>query len=142
MIAPPPAIGAYGNRKSAHQYDRPAPPGHPADALMPSGPRSFSVMESRPSPALPESVEPVTSLAEDLPELYRTILERVEQLERIGARREAASVRAAATRAYSEAWDESARRMLSNLLTRANRGLAGPERSRGWSLRRRSLPAR
>ena len=98
-------------------------------------------MESRPSP-VPETVESVPSLAEDLPELYRTILERVAELERVGARREGARVREAATRAYSEAWDEAARRNLTALLARADRALATDDRPRGWSLRRRSAPAR
>src|SRR5262249_6069521 len=105
-----PAGGAAGNRFVAVRYLRRTRPGHPADALVRSGTRSFSVMESRltASPA-PESAEPGPSLAEDLPELYRTILERVAELERIGARREAGRVRETATRIYSEAWHEAAR---------------------------------
>jgi hypothetical protein len=98
-------------------------------------------MESRPSPA--DSVpEPVATLAEDLPEIYRAILDRVADLERIGARPDAGRIRAAATRAYSDAWDESARRHLLGLLARAQRGLVISERPRGWSLRRRSVPVR
>ena len=99
-------------------------------------------MESRPSPAVTEPVEPVVSLAEDLPELYRAILERVADLERIGARREAGRIRAEATRAYSDAWDEAARRNLTSLMSRADRGLTQGTRPRGWLLRRRSAPAR
>ena len=82
------------------------------------------------------------TLAEDLPELYRAILDRVADLERIGARRDAGLIRANATRVYSDAWDERARRRLLTLLARANRGLAAPDRTRGWTLRRRSAPAR
>lgn len=82
------------------------------------------------------------TLAEDLPELYRAILDRVADLERIGARRDAGLIRANATRVYSNAWDEGARRRLLALLARANRGLVVPERTRGWTLRRRSAPAR
>ena len=99
-------------------------------------------MESQSSPVVPESVEPGPSIAEDLPELYRSILERVAELERIGARREAGRLRAAATRVYSEAWDEAARRELSNLLARADREIAAGERPRSWWLRWRSVPAR
>ena len=99
-------------------------------------------MESRLSASVPVLSEPAATLAEDLPELYRAILDRVADLERIGARRDAGRIRAAATRAYSAAWDESARRHLSGLLSRAERGLAVPERSRGWTLRRRSAPVR
>jgi hypothetical protein len=99
-------------------------------------------MESRPSPAVPELVEPIATLAEDLPEIYRAILDRVADLERIGARRDAGRIREAATRAYSDAWDESARRNLLGLLARARRGLIASDRPRGWTLRRRSVPAR
>jgi hypothetical protein len=99
-------------------------------------------MESQASPVVPESVELGPSIAEDLPELYRTILERVAELERMGARREGGRLRTAATRVYSEAWDESARRELSHLLARADREIAAGERPRSWWLRRRSLPAR
>ena len=47
------------------------------------------------------------SPAEELPALYRAILDRVAELERDGARAEAARVRAAATRIYSRAWDDA-----------------------------------
>jgi hypothetical protein len=100
-------------------------------------------MESRlPSPPAPDTVEPGPSLAEDLPELYRTILERVAELERIGARREGGRVREAATKVYSEAWHEAARRDLTQILARADRGIASSDRPRSWWLRRRSAPAR
>ena len=90
---------------------------------------------------MPESVEPGPSIAEDLPELYRAILERVAELERIGARREGGRVREDATRIYSEAWDETARRELSALLVRADREISAGERPRSW-WRWRSVPAR
>ena len=103
---------------------------------------SSIVMESRPAPPGPVPVEPSAALAEDLPELYRAILDRVAELERIGARRDAGRIRAAATRCYSDAWNESARRELLRLLARAHRGLAVPEHPRGFSLRRRPATAR
>ena len=113
------------------------------DALLRTGARSFSVMESRSSQSpAPDAAEAGPSLAEDLPELYRTILERVAELERIGARREAGRVREIATRIYSEAWHEAARRELTQLLARADRGIAAGERPRSWWLRWRSVPAR
>jgi hypothetical protein len=99
-------------------------------------------MDSRPAPAVSEPVETATSLAEDLPELYRTILARVAELERVGARREGGRLRADATRAYSEAWDESARRDLVSLLARADRVLAVEERPRNRRPRWWSAPAR
>ncbi len=98
-------------------------------------------MESRP-PADPAPAESVATLAEDLPEIYRAILDRVADLERVGARREAGQIRAAATQAYSDAWDESARRQLVGLLARAQQGLVVTKRTRGWSLRRRSIAVR
>ncbi|MDH4141946.1 MAG: hypothetical protein OEV61_04985 [Chloroflexota bacterium] len=64
-------------------------------------------------------MEPI-SPAEELPGLYRAILDRVATLEAAGERDEAARVRAAATRAYSRAWDERARRELEALLKRAS----------------------
>jgi len=101
------------------------------------------VMESAPTVPIPASAaEPAATVAEDLPELYREILDRVAALERIGLRVEAARIRADATRAYSDAWDEAARRVLAALLIRADRAVAPPDRHRGWSFRRRSAVAR
>ena len=71
------------------------------------------------------------SIAHDLPELYRAVLERVALLERQGARREAALVRTSAIAAYSLRWDETARRRLTALRGRADRVLAGADRARG-----------
>jgi hypothetical protein len=56
------------------------------------------------------------STAEELPALYRAILDRVAELESTGARAEAARLRASATRHYSRAWDARARRDLEALL--------------------------
>jgi hypothetical protein len=102
-------------------------------------------MESRPLPVpdpTSETSETTASLAEDLPELYRTILDRVADLELAGARLDAGRIRASATRAYSNAWDAAALRELTNLLSRADRQLARPTHQRTWSLRRRTVAAR
>jgi hypothetical protein len=100
-------------------------------------------MESRPTlPDQPSVPESSASVAEDLPELYRDILDRVADLERMGARNEAARIRIDATRAYSNRWDEGARRVLTALIARADRTAAAPPRMRHWSLRRRSVFAR
>lgn len=64
------------------------------------------------------------SRAEDLPTLYRAILDRVALLESAGDRGEAARVRRQATAAYSRAWDDRARRELEALLRRAERPTA------------------
>jgi len=61
------------------------------------------------------------SPAEDLPTLYRAILDRVALLEAAGERAEAARVRSQATTTYSRAWDARARRELEALLRRAER---------------------
>lgn len=60
------------------------------------------------------------SAAEDLPALYRAVLDRVGQLESSGKRELANQIRAHATRIYSRAWDERARRELVSLLRRSS----------------------
>lgn len=86
--------------------------------------------------------EPAASLAEDLPALYRAILDRIALLEQAGERTEAGRIRVDATEAYSVAWNRSARTRLTNLLNRAERILDGPPRTRGWTFRRRLARAR
>jgi hypothetical protein len=78
------------------------------------------------------------SLAEELPALYRAILDRVAELEADGHRVEAARVRSDATRIYSRAWDQRARRRLEALLQR-NAAPQPGERlgGRGYRLRGR-----
>ena len=75
-------------------------------------------------------METQQSVAEELPALYRAILDGVAQLEMRGQRREALLVRAEATRVYSSAWDELARRRLASLCRRIQRVVAGKERPR------------
>lgn len=83
-------------------------------------------------------VDPHTP-AEELPALYRAILDRVAQLEASGERVEAGRVRRNATTAYSRAWDERARRELLGLLREAGRPTAAERRlGRGA---RRMVPA-
>lgn len=59
--------------------------------------------------------------AEELPALYRAILDHVATLEAAGERAEGLRVRNAAVKAYSRAWDERARRQLMGLLQRTER---------------------
>ena len=61
------------------------------------------------------------SPAEELPALYRAILDRVAVLEAAGERAQAAQLRTDAREAYSRAWDERARRRLETLLRRSER---------------------
>jgi hypothetical protein len=75
------------------------------------------------------------SAAEELPALYRAILDRVARMEASGQRVAAARLRSDATRAYSRAWDEKARRRLQQLLERVERPAAAART--GDSARRR-----
>ncbi len=75
-------------------------------------------------------MESHSSPAEQLPALYRAILDGVAHLESIGQRREAALVRAQATMIYSTSWDESGRRRLQQLERRIDRVVTGRERAR------------
>jgi len=103
-----------------------------------------TVMETRtlPASAVPDAGAAAVSPAEELPGLYREILERVERLEALGARAEAGQIRQAATDAYSRAWDASGRKALLSLRARADRAIHGEPSPRSWALRRRSAPAR
>lgn len=79
-----------------------------------------------------------TSPAQELPALYRAILDRVAELEAAGERAMAGRVRREATTAYSRAWDERARRRLLTLLRDAERP-TNAERRLGRGARR-TLP--
>jgi hypothetical protein len=81
------------------------------------------------------------SPAEDLPALYRAILDRVAELEVAGERARAARLRTDATDAYSRAWDARARRRLEALLRRSDRD-ADAERHRGRARRPVATPRR
>jgi hypothetical protein len=56
------------------------------------------------------------SAAEDLPALYRAILDRIAVIDASGQRSVGYRIRAEATRIYSRAWDDRARRGLQALL--------------------------
>lgn len=73
-----------------------------------------------------------TSAAEELPALYRALLDRVAAIEAEGRRAAAYHLRSQATRIYSKSWDDRARRALQNLLRRnADARLGQPERGHG-----------
>ncbi len=73
-----------------------------------------------------------TSAAEELPALYRALLDRVAQIEAEGQRAAAYRIRSEATRIYSRSWDDRARRALQDLLSRTVDAPAGqPERGHG-----------
>jgi hypothetical protein len=64
-------------------------------------------------------------VAEILPGLYRAVLDAVGELERLGARREAARIREDAIRTYSGAWNEAAAHRLRRLQARVLRVKGG-----------------
>ena len=59
-----------------------------------------------------------SNVAEELPTLYRAVLDRVAELEAAGDRTWARQVRTEAIRIYSRAWNDRAQRRLANLLRR------------------------
>lgn len=80
------------------------------------------------------------SAAEELPGLYRAVLDRVGELEASGRRDLANAVRAEATRIYSRAWDDQARKGLLALLRRNSDALLNRD-TPVRSFRRRILRA-
>lgn len=60
-------------------------------------------------------------VSERLPRLYRAVLDAVADLEARGRRRDATTIRAEATAAYSKAWNIAAERRLTSLHLRAAR---------------------
>lgn len=71
------------------------------------------------------SMKSTFSAEEDLPAVYRDILDGVAVLEHAGLRIEAARIRVAATRAYSAAWDESSMRRLEQLSRKCRSEIVG-----------------
>ncbi len=60
----------------------------------------------------------------DMPELYRTVLDTVFRLERIGEREAALVIRRRAVNTYSTRWDDGGRRELTRINRDAMRRLA------------------
>ena len=81
------------------------------------------------------------SPAEELPALYRAVLDGVAELERLGQRAQAGRTRAEAVRAYSRSWDVAGRRRLEAILRRTQRAVAETERSDGRPVGRRVTSA-
>lgn len=79
------------------------------------------------------------SAAEELPALYRALLDRIAQIDAAGQRSVGYRIRMEATRIYSRAWDDRARRGLEELLRQAaDKGTVRREPVRGAP--RRSAP--
>jgi hypothetical protein len=81
-----------------------------------------------------------STLAEELPALYRAILDAVARLDANGERQRGARVRRDATAAYSRAWDERARRRLTALLRDASRPVVADKRRHALDRRTSSRP--
>jgi hypothetical protein len=80
------------------------------------------------------------SASEELPALYRAVLDRIAEIAASGRRPLANDIRVEAIRIYSRAWDERARRDLEALLRRHT--LESVEsRESGRGLRRRPVRA-
>jgi hypothetical protein len=77
--------------------------------------------------------------AEELPALYRAILDRISLIDAAGHRSLAYRIRSDATRIYSRAWDERARRGLESLL-RETADKTTPARPHVRGTVRRSAP--
>ena len=69
------------------------------------------------------------SAAEELPALYRAILDRIALIDAAGHRAVAYRIRAEATRIYSRAWDDRARKALTDLLRQSADKASLPRRT-------------
>jgi hypothetical protein len=78
------------------------------------------------------------SASEELPDLYRAVLDRVAELEASRKRDQANRVRADAIHIYSRAWDDRARRELLALLRRSGASDQGLPAT-GRDIRRRTI---
>lgn len=83
-----------------------------------------------------------SSPAVELPGLYRSVLDGIARLERVGERRTAARIRRDAIAAYSGRWDDPGRRRMQRLVHDCERLLrAHPNADRLATLYASSEPA-
>ena len=80
-------------------------------------------------PIVPANGAPFTDgvfASEQVPQLFRAILDLVAELEHQGGRREAERLRRDAIAAYSAGWDEGSRRRLEGIVETLERRLSHP----------------
>jgi hypothetical protein len=80
-------------------------------------------------------MDPQPNVADSLPQVYRRVLDAATRLVELGARRDAARLRAAAISAYARTWDGRTHRRLEDLLARAESQVAELEAERRRRLR-------
>jgi len=74
-----------------------------------------------------------TIASDEVPQIYRLILELVGDLERTGARGEAGRAREQAITIYSRGWDESSRRRLGQIADNLQRRVARSSPRGRWT---------
>jgi hypothetical protein len=74
-----------------------------------------------------------TIASDEVPQIYRLILELVGELERIGARGEATRARQQAITIYSRGWNESSRRRLGRIADDLQRRVARTSHRGRWT---------
>ncbi len=72
--------------------------------------------------------------SEEMPSLYRAVLDTVWRLERLGERDFALSARQRAVRTYATRWDEGGRKELARINAEALRRLASCRPAAGFAL--------
>jgi hypothetical protein len=80
-------------------------------------------MAGSPSPLQPSLVEPTPIIPDEMPLLYRAVLDLVNDLASLGDQRQADQIRSEAIQAYSAAWTGRQSVVLRRLADRAGRSV-------------------
>ena len=111
----PPAGGTFGTSNRWPGADFAA---HPSGVESLPSQTPGAVSESRPA------------ACEDVPALFRAILDLVADAERAGLREQGERARSEAIRIYARGWDDAGRRQLELIAERLTRRLASPRSRR------------